>query len=434
MKNGALSRNIKVNIVWLRRDLRIEDNSAIQTAAESSEPTLLLFIFDKQILKKLECDDRRVAFIHGSLKHINEELGAKESSVLIKQGNVAEVWGEILDEYAVQNVFFNRDYEPYPIERDKNVKELLESKGIAVQTTKDHVIFEPGEILKDNGEPYTVYTPFKKKWLEKFHLKKAEQDEFGQPNWVKATFPFPDLDEIGFEQVDSLVSDYNISALSSYAVERDIPVKDVTSKLSPHLRFGTVSIRQIVKAVKQHETFLSELIWREFFIHVLCHFPYSVNQNFRSIYDGIKWRNNEEEFKRWCEGKTGYPMVDAGMRQLNETGFMHNRVRMVVASFLCKHLLIDWRKGEAYFAAKLLDFELASNVGNWQWCAGTGCDAAPYFRVFNPTTQQEKFDPDFAYIKRWVPEFGSDEYPEPMVDHKIARKRALEAYGAARSA
>ena len=418
-------------VCWFRRDLRLDDNAALSAALKSGRPVLPLFIFDQNILENLDNNDARVTFIYGCLKSMQQDLTKKNSSILVEQGRPQEVWNRLVKNYTIKEVFFNRDYEPYALNRDQKIEELLRSNQIKVTTCKDQVIFEKSEVTKDNGEPYIVYTPYKNKWLEHFS---ASNFDLIEHNCTKGIFyecgkSFPSLPSIGFEESSIKVKDYTFHGVDNYQEHRDYPAKDDTSYLSPHLRFGTVSIRKMVAmASKRNETFLSELIWREFFMQILFHYPKVVTENFRSKYDGIKWRNNEDDFKRWCEGTTGYPIVDAAMRQLNQTGYMHNRVRMVTASFLCKHLLIDWRWGEAYFASKLLDYELASNNGNWQWCAGTGCDASPYFRVFNPTSQQEKFDKDLKYIRTWVSDFDEPSYPEPMVDHKMARERAIKTY------
>jgi deoxyribodipyrimidine photo-lyase len=422
----------KVTLFWFRRDLRLDDNTALFHALQSSFPVIPLFIFDEDILDKLPKDDARVSFIYDSLQKINTELSPSQSSVLVKKGKTLEVWKSLLEEFDIQSVFFNKDYEPYAIQRDLAICGLLKEKNVESSSFKDHVIFEEKEITKADGLPYTIYTPYKNKWLEKYILEGISESDI-QPfveNLAKTQFAFPALAEIGFERSTIKVLPHNLTKISNYQETRDFPALDSTSYLSPHLRFGTVSIRKLVNwANKKNQTFLSELIWREFFIQILFNFPTSANRNFKSAYDGIEWQNNEEDFKRWCTGTTGYPMVDAGMRQLNETGYMHNRVRMVVASFLCKHLLIEWQWGEEYFAEKLLDFELASNVGNWQWAAGTGCDAAPYFRVFNPEIQLKKFDEKGIYIRKWIPEFELG-YNKPMIDHAFARDSAIATYKA----
>jgi len=423
----------KVTLFWFRRDLRLEDNTGLFNALQSGFPVIPLFIFDDEILDNLPKEDARVNFIYDSLEKINTELKANGSSILIKKGKTFEVWQSLIEEFDIQNVFFNKDYEPYAIKRDLAIAELLQQNNIESFSFKDHVIFEEKEITKADGLPYTIYTPYKNKWLEKYHLS-GQAPEYDTKsllsNFAKTQFTFPELSKIGFERSTIKVLPHNLTQIGNYKEIRDFPALDGTSYLSPHLRFGTVSIRKLVNwANRKNQTFLSELIWREFFIQILFSFPKCVNHNFKPAYDGIQWRNNEDDFKRWCSGTTGYPMVDAGMRQLNETGYMHNRVRMVVASFLCKHLLINWQWGEAYFAEKLLDFELASNVGNWQWAAGTGCDAAPYFRVFNPEIQLKKFDEKGIYIRKWIPEFDLG-YNEPMVEHAFARDRAIATYKA----
>jgi len=421
---------MRVSVFWFRRDLRLEDNTALHHALQSGNPVLPLFIFDENILKELPKNDARVSFIYQNLSEINKILSQKSSSLLCLKGDPVKIFKDLPGKFDIADVYTNKDYEPYAIERDLKVKTVLGQKGILFQSFKDQVIFEESEVVKDDGKPYTVFTPYKNKWLKRFNsepVKPTTSTPF--ENFFPSGFAFPSLSEIGFETSDINVKTYKLDQLDSYASDRNLPAKDNTSYLSAHLRFGTISPRQvIVKLSENDEVFLSELIWREFFMQILFHFPKVVDHNFKPKYDGIKWRNNEKEFKLWCEGKTGYPMVDAGMRQLNQTGFMHNRVRMITAGFLCKHLLIDWRWGEAYFAEKLLDYELSSNNGNWQWAAGTGCDAAPYFRIFNPSEQLKKFDKNLEYVKRWIPEFGTPDYSEPIVEHKMARSRALDIY------
>ena len=421
----------EVAFFWFRRDLRLEDSVGLFYALESKYPVIPLFIFDEAILDSLPKNDARVGFIHDSLSNINQKLQELGSSLLVKTGKTNAIWQVLLKEFDVKEVFFNKDYEPYAILRDLAICELLEANKISSFLYKDQVIFEEKEITKADGLPYTVYTPYKNKWLEQYK-KRAPVQEYDITekfyNFHKSIFTFPTLEQIGFDESSIKVIPHNLKNVSNYHETRDFPALDSTTHLSPHLRFGTVSIRKLVNwAANKNEVFLSELIWREFFMQILFSFPRVVTHNFKSAYDGIQWRNNEEDFKRWCSGTTGYPMVDAGMRELNETGYMHNRVRMVVASFLCKHLLINWQWGEAYFAEKLLDFELSANVGNWQWAAGTGCDAAPYFRVFNPEIQLKKFDEKGIYIRKWIPEFDFG-YGEPMVEHAFARDRAIATY------
>lgn len=425
-------RTHKVAFFWFRRDLRLEDNVGLYHALSSTYKVVPLFIFDENILETLPKDDSRVTFIHLALSKLNNSLKKGNSSLLIKYGTPLQIWKELLNQYNIAKVFFNHDYEPYALERDKDVTKLLSSKGVLVSSFKDQVIFEKDEVMKNDGNPYTVYTPYKNKWLGTLSLgehTKSYDSETLLANLYEEDLDFPELHDLGFIESNIKVEPYDLSVLSNYHKTRDYPAIKGTSRLSPYLRFGLLSIRQLVKiAHDQNPVFLSELIWREFFMQILFHFPNVVTHSFKKKYDTIKWRNNKDEFEKWCKGLTGYPMVDAGMRELNSTGYMHNRVRMVVAGFLCKHLLIDWRWGEAYFAEKLLDYELASNNGNWQWAAGTGCDAAPYFRIFNPTAQIKKFDKALEYINAWVPDLNDLSYPDKMVEQKQARKRALETY------
>ncbi len=422
---------MKISIFWFRRDLRLKDNTALNHALKSGLAVLPVFIFDDHILEDLPPDDARVSFIYSALVNINAELNRAGSSIKIYKGKPTEVWKRIIEEFSVSKVFVNKDYEPYATERDYQISTFLKNNGIEIHFYKDQVIFEENDILKMDGTPYTVFTPYKNKWREQFDsLESTPNEDLNKRAFVQKTHDFPSLSEIGFNPSTLTVRTYDLSNLDNYGIFRNFPAEDVTSRLGPHLRFGTVSIRQVIhQLTPNHSVFLDELIWREFFMQIIYHFPHVVNSNFHSKYDRLEWRNQPDEFKSWCEGRTGYPLVDAGMRQLNATGFMHNRVRMVTASFLCKHLLIDWKWGEAYFAAKLLDYELASNNGNWQWAAGTGCDAAPYFRIFNPAEQVKKFDKDLKYIKQWVQEYGTSNYPDPMVEHQEARKRALMTYG-----
>ena len=424
----------KITLFWFRRDLRLEDNTGLYYALQQEENVLPLFIFDKNILDKLEDkSDARVDFIHQQLLSISQELEKKGSSILVKYGNPEEIYRELLGEFDIQAVYTNRDYEPYAKDRDGAIDKLLKEKNIPFLTFKDQMIFEPGEILNGSGEFYKVFTPYSKVWLEKFKTSKTQVLSNSRWNKLFHTSPFPviSLEEMGFEKtnlnIPPIKADEDI--IAHYDQTRNFPAQNGTSRLGIHLRFGTISIRRLaLTAAKLNDTFLNELIWREFYMTILAYNPQVVDRAFKPQYDQIPWRNNEEEFEAWCEGKTGYPIVDAGMRELNSTGYMHNRARMIVASFLTKHLLIDWRWGETYFAKKLLDFELASNNGGWQWAAGTGTDAQPYFRIFNPESQTEKFDKDLKYIKKWIPEFGTSQYPKPIVDHKFARLRALETY------
>jgi deoxyribodipyrimidine photo-lyase len=421
----------EVTFFWFRRDLRLDDNVGLFQALQSEYPVIPIFIFDDLILDSLPKNDPRVSFIYESLFKINSKLQETGNSLLIKKGKTIEVFESLTQEYNVKQVFFNKDYEPYAINRDIAICDSLKKKNISCHSFKDQVIFEEKEITKADGLPYTIYTPYKNKWLAKYESMMPVEEfdtKASFSKFYKSDFKFPTLEQIGFEQSPIKVKPHNLKFIADYQDIRDYPALDQTSYLSPHLRFGTVSIRKLVNwAYHKNDVFLSELIWKEFFMQILFSFPKVVTHNFKSAYDGIQWRNDEEDFRRWCNGTTGYPMVDAGMRQLNETGYMHNRVRMVVASFLCKHLLIQWQRGEAYFAEKLLDYDMSANVGNWQWAAGTGCDAAPYFRVFNPEIQQKKFDKNGIYIRQWIKEFDLG-YGEPMVEHAMARNRAIATY------
>ena len=421
---------MKKNIFWFRRDLRIEDNTALNAALNSKDPVIAIFIFDNQIVDSLPKNDARINFIYSQLKSIDSLLKSYGSSLLVFKGNPCDIFTELISKYNINCVFSNKDYEPYALNRDKKIDIFLKKYNIKFSQFKDQVIFDPHEILKDDGLPYTVYTAYKNKWLLNFSKSMISVNTtLNLTNFLKFNFIFPSLEMLNFSRSTIVVLDYNLNDLAKYSQHRDYPSLDSTSYLSVHLRFGTVSIRKIINDISNNDTvFLSELIWREFFMQILFHFPHVLNSNFKKKYDSVKWRNNKLEFLSWCEGKTGYPIVDAGMHQLNLTGYMHNRVRMIVAGFLCKHLLIDWKWGAEYFSLKLLDYELSSNNGNWQWAAGTGCDSAPYFRIFNPFTQQKKFDKDFIYIKTWIKDFQKDNYLEYIVDHDLARKRALSCY------
>jgi deoxyribodipyrimidine photo-lyase len=423
-----------VVIHWFRRDLRIEDNTALWEAGKSGFPVLPIFIFDINILEKLEDRaDARVTFIHQTLTSLNEELKKTGSGIQFFYDKPDIAWKALLHQYDIQGVFFNRDYEPYARDRDMQVYELLKEHNISIHTSKDHVIFEKNEVVKDDGKPYTVYTPYSRKWKSTLDKNPFNVNPSLDANqWFKHNNQeIPSLESMQFKpsKLHFPSAELSNDILSKYHDTRDIPSINGTSKISLHLRFGTISIRKCVQlGIIKNEKWLNELIWRDFYQMIIFHFPHSATSAFKPQYDRITWRNDETEFQKWCEGKTGYPIVDAGMRELNSTGHMHNRVRMVVASFLTKHLLIDWRWGERYFAQKLLDFELASNVGGWQWAAGSGCDAAPYFRIFNPYNQTEKFDKEEKYIRQWVPEYQTSAYSKPIVEHAFARDRCLKTY------
>lgn len=420
---------------WFRRDLRIEDNHGLYKALTSGYKVRPVFIFDIDILSKLaNKNDARLVFIHAQLMDIRSRLESKGGSLEVYYGKPLTIWKKLLNEPDVKGLYTNEDYEPYAISRDKEINDLCASLGKTMHLFKDQVIFAKDEVVKDDRKPYTVFTPYMKKWKKRF--EETGTDFYPSENHLdqlspSQNAPMVSLNEMGFVPSKTVFPEKVVTQgrISQYEDKRDIPSIVGTSRLSVHFRFGTISVREkFIKGSKLSEKWINELIWREFYMQIIYHFPHVKESSFRPAYDQIPWRNNPEEFEKWKQGMTGYPMVDAGMRELNQTGFMHNRVRMVVASFLTKHLLIDWRWGEAYFAEKLMDFELASNNGGWQWAAGSGVDAAPYFRVFNPESQQKKFDPKFVYIKQWIPEFGTKDYPEPMVDHAMARKRCLETY------
>ncbi len=428
-----------VNIFWFRRDLRLKDNAGLYHALKGNLPVVPIFIFDTNILNELEDRaDKRVTFIHNALQEMQEVLNAMGVSLEVYFGTPIEIFNTLLKKYNIQKVFTNHDYEPYALEREISIEKLLQSNAASLHTFKDQVILEKDEVLKDDGKPYTVFTPYSRKWkavLTDFHLEAYPTEKYYTNFLKQKTVEIPTLKQMGFTATEKTFPAKALKAtlVKNYSLQRNFPAISGTSKLGVHLRFGTISIRQLANHCKNlSETFLNELIWRDFYHMILWHFPHvGKGKALKPLYDTIEWRKDNGEFEKWCSGQTGYPIVDAGMRELNATGFMHNRVRMIVASFLSKHLLLDWRLGEAYFAQKLLDFDMAANNGGWQWAAGSGCDAAPYFRVFNPYLQTQKFDPKFLYIKKWVPEFEEFSYPKPIVIHEEARKRCLEVYGKA---
>ena len=423
-----------VSIFWFRRDLRLLDNKGLYHALGKSKNVIPLFIFDTEIIDSLPENDARVEFIYDQVKKMQNELQKKHRSMVVVKGNPLSVFKKLVEKYPVKAVYCNKDHEPYGIERDEKVRKFLESKNIEFHSWLDHLLFDKEDVLKNDGKPYHVFTPYGKKCREvltEAHLKNYPSGDLLAQLHHPLDTKFPDLEELGFKPsgIEFPEKESNDAIIESYHKTRDFPAKNGTTRLGVHLRFGTISIRQLAqKALKNNDTYFNELIWREFYAMILWHYPHVVNKSFKPQYDGIEWLNNKEHFELWKKGKTGYPMVDAGMRQLAQTGYMHNRVRMVTASFLTKHLLIDWRWGEAWFAEKLLDYELSSNNGGWQWSAGSGCDAAPYFRIFNPTEQLKKFDPKGTYTKNWVPELDSIKYPDPIVDHKFARQRCLEVF------
>ena len=424
----------KISIFWFRRDLRLKDNHGLYRALESGKKVLPIFIFDEDILDLLENkSDKRVDFIVQALQTLNSFLKSKNKGIKIFKGKPLEIYKKLTENYEIEAVYSNEDYEPYAIKRDQEIADFLASKNIAFHQFKDQVIFHKDEIVKADKKPYTVYTPYSKLWLNEFQKVDLQgfPSEKKLDNLLDIHFEKLKIEDIGFQKTDLTfeVPEADLHIIKTYEETRNFPAVKGTTQLGVHLRFGTISVRKLAKIAKENNlTFLKELIWREFFMQILYHFPKVVNHSFKSKYDAIPWENNPEFLEKWKAGKTGFPIVDAGMRELNATGFMHNRVRMITASFLIKHLLTDWRIGEAYFAEKLMDYDLSANNGNWQWCASSGCDAAPYFRIFNPDEQQKKFDPDFKYIKKWIPEFGTKYYPKPIVEHKKAREKVLKVY------
>ena len=446
--------NRPLALFWFRRDLRLDDNAGLYHALKGPFPVLPVFIFDSEILQDLQdTKDARVEFIHRSILDLKAQLESLGSSLLVLHGRPEAIWKTLLEQYPVQAVYTNRDYEPYALQRDNTVRVLLAEKNIPLNTFKDHVIFEQDEVLKPDKTPYTVFTPYSKRWLEKLQTRPGEAssstDSTENTSFYLRSYPTsrhfnnllqitpqpaPGLHDLGFQPAGVPFPSVTVTRtlIRNYAQDRDFPAKAGTSRLGIHFRFGTISIREKARhAQALSAVYLNELMWRDFYSQILAHFPHVVDQPFKPQYARIPWHNDPEAFQAWCEGRTGYPIVDAGMRELNTTGFMHNRVRMITASFLTKHLLIDWRWGEGYFAQKLLDFDLASNNGGWQWAAGCGTDAAPYFRIFNPEEQMKKFDPQHRYVLQWVPEWGTSSYPKPIVEHKFARQRCLDTYKSA---
>lgn len=430
--------NNTTNIFWFRRDLRLDDNAGLFHALQNSDNVLPIFIFDSEIIDILnDREDKRINFIYQTIQNLKENLVKLGSNLEVYYGKPINIFKEITELYTIEKVFTNHDYEPYGLERDSAIHSFLSTKNIEFLTFKDQVIFEKQEILTDSKKPYTIYSPYARKWRSQLNddcLKPYRTEEYFShflKNEKIINTNLMTLEAMNFKsiKIDFPKPDIVINIIEKYGENRNFPAIKGTTYLGIHLRFGTISIRKLTKIAQKHnESFLNELTWRDFYMMILANFPHAAKGAFKANYDKIEWRNNKEEFEKWCNGKTGYPIVDAGMRELNATGYMHNRVRMITASFLTKHLLIDWRWGEAYFAEKLLDFDMAANNGGWQWASGSGCDAAPYFRIFNPTTQTEKFDKQLIYIKKWIPELNSFEYPKPIVEHTFARNRCLETY------
>jgi len=490
-------KSLERALVWFRRDLRVADHPALAAALRDARQVWCAFILDKPILDELPSGDRRVAFIRQSLADLDAQLaalGGPRARLIVRHAVAADQIPRLAAELDVQAVYFHRDDDPAARARDAQVYERLRADGRAMHGFKDHVIFERKEILTGGGTPYGVFTPYKNAWLKALHaapetLGDCGSDADGSRLAPAPASPWrggaavPALAEFGFDEaaVARLEDDPGLRAgslggekvlgefldhLDDYDARRDFPAQPGPSHLGIHLRFGTLSLRRLARLATARieggssgaQTWLSELIWRDFYHQVLFHHPHVVGHAYRADCDGIAWEHGahaDAQFEAWCEGRTGYPLVDAGMRQLNATGYMHNRLRMITASFLTKDLGVSWQRGEAYFALHLNDFELASNNGGWQWAASTGCDAQPWFRIFNPVTQSERFDPQGAFIRRWCPELRllggkaihapwkarpaelaaarvalDVDYPRPIVDHDVAREKTLARFGA----
>lgn len=427
----------KINIFWFRRDLRLDDNHGLWAALSAPLPVMPVFIFDPELLESLPSDDARIEFIYREIERIDHKLRTLRSGLFVFHCRTEEAFKTLCSQFDIHTVYANHDYEPYAIQRDESVRNLLQARGIDFKTSCDQVLYEKNDVMKQDQTPYTVFTPYSRAWKAKLIQRGIPEfpSEKLSHKFVNFSIPaIPALESIGFQLCNRAFppAAINSELIENYQKTRDFPAIEGTTKLGVHLRFGTLSSRKLIKeAHRLSHTFLNELIWREFYMMILWHYPHVVNQSFRPNYDHIVWLNNSRHFEAWCKGQTGYPFVDAGMRQLKETGYMHNRLRMITASFLSKHLLTDWRLGEAWFAQKLLDYELASNNGGWQWSAGTGCDAAPYFRIFNPYAQLKKFDPQEDYLRQWAPEYLKRGGCPPIVEHTLARTRAINAYKSA---
>jgi len=474
-------------LVWFRRDLRDFDHAALHDALARSRKVYCAFVFDTEILDRLPRRDRRLAFIHAAVAELDAALRAAGGGLIVRHAHALDEIPRLAEALGVDAVFADRDYEPSAVARDVAVASRLSKAGRSWQSFKDQVIFEHDEVLSQSGKPFSVFTPYKNAWLKALHATEAASlrpypvDPLpGQLAFPPETQGFPSLPELGFEAVEpplppgmsggQILFDDFAERMADYDRARDFPALKGPSYLSVHLRFGTVSIRGLVRRALDEmrqgspgaAIWLSELIWRDFYFMVLHHHPHVVDHAFKPEYDAIEWESGPHAdalFEAWCSGRTGYPLVDAAMLQLNQTGYMHNRLRMVTASFLVKDLGIDWRRGERYFAEKLNDYDLAANNGGWQWAASTGCDAQPYFRIFNPVTQSERFDPDGKFIKRYLPALAGlppkhlhapwqaptdvlrsagialgEQYPLPIVQHDEARKRTLERYAVVKKA
>ncbi len=420
----------RLTLFWHRRDLRIEDNCGLFNALEAHPNVQPFFIFDTDIINEFNHKpDRRLSFIYDTIAALKSEYQKHGADLWVLHGKPLDIINQLTKQHPVNALYCNTDYEPYATQRDQQIANFCKLNGIAFHAYKDQVIYEKSEIVKANGQPYTVFTPYKNQWLHVFSQQSLKIYQLNPllQNLSKAiASPMPPKNEFGFIYTPHNVQKPNIEAatLQQYGLTRNALHLNGTSRVSVHLRFGTISIRSLVQKALKYPDYLNELIWREFYMQWLWHYPQVVTQSFKPQYDKIAWNQRDNDFEKWCQGQTGYLIVDAAMNQLLQTGFMHNRARMIVASFLTKHLLTDWRKGEAFFARHLTDYELSSNVGGWQWAAGSGCDAAPYFRIFNPTLQAQKFDPHGAYIQQW----NTNIQAPPIIDHHFARQRCLSAY------
>jgi deoxyribodipyrimidine photo-lyase len=445
---------MKIAVHWFRCDLRLSDNVGLHAAVKAADEVVPIFIFDPKILKAPDVSANQVGFMIECLHSLEKNVEAAGGKMIFRHGEVLDEMKSVLKETGAHALYYNRDYEPYARERDAAVEKMARALGVEVHSFADNVVHEPGEVLKDDGKPYGVFTPFSKAWRARGKpavlpaVKFPACREGKKPQGLE----LPSAEKLGLKVEIKLpptgeraardrLKEFVAGDVLHYRENRDFPARMGTSRLSPHLRLGTISPRTALAAAEDaggknparknsSDVFVNELIWREFYKHILWHFPHVAKGCFRPQYDDLEWENDDKKFAAWCEGRTGYPLVDAGMRQLNTTGWMHNRVRMVTAMFLTKDLLISWQWGERYFMQKLLDADLAANNGGWQWSAGTGTDAQPWFRIFNPTTQAEKFDPEGRYIHQYVEEVDTRNYPAPIVDHAQQRVKALALFKA----
>lgn len=422
-------------LFWFRRDLRLKDNHGLFQALKSGRPVTCIYIFDTNRLSQLEKNDARITFIHNTLSDLKKELEEYGSTLDVRFGDPVKIFPHLIRVYNFRQVFANHDYDSYSTELDHKVRNLLMEHSIKFRSFKDHVIFEKNEIIDSKNEPYVTFDPYFKKWKKSITFNKVfnYKSEFYLKNLFNMSpIEFPTINQIGFEKskIEFNSPSLSLSTIKNYDKTKTFPgIKNGTSRIGIHLRYGTISVRECVNfALSHNDSWLTELIWRDFYNQILFHFPHIENSSFKKSYDKIKWENNEELFQKWCEGNTGYPLVDAGMRELKNTGYMHSQIRIIVSSFLCKNLRIDWRWGERYFSKHLLDFDLASNIGGWQGAAGSGVESTPYFQVSNPLKQTHSFDPQLTYIKKWVPEFKNPDYPKPIVDFIESREICFKMY------